>query len=631
MANEGGGGEADVRIRLVVDDKASDAAGNLRNELKQAHEELHHGHDESKGMLGAMVQANVITGAISKGTELVAEGMHQAYEMAERFADAAAEVADETNQQVRQMSGLLMFMDQGQHSLEALRGYAQDTREELEKLGIQAGVATKTMVEMYDRTIERGNRSSNEAKELVEQMALVGKIVPQGMEGLAQGMSMFELGMIRARNPIVQLIAATHVLKGNAHDAAEQLQKMTPEKQMLLAEEAIKKQADLLKKSGGVGPMTLGEVKTGLANVREMFLDAVGQPLLDRLVPQLAALKSYLVAHTEAIVELGNEVGTALGKGVDVIAEAAEGIYHGVEKNWGELSHQFHELFGEWRDAWNEAMGTSQSIEQIFESITKNFVDGFATAARYAKAMAEVFMDVKDFFSGRQVGSTQADVQKAAVTQRADIVGPGSTKELDDAIAKYTTLAKDAATSAIQNAVDPEAAAAELQKTEDAIAAFTQGLREHHEQAEREAEELREKVESQDTGYVGRYIDQAIAVHNDQAQKWAFSIIADSDSMTKALMSGAIQVEGGFEALKKVIDAESPELAKKIAEMVKKSTGVDNIRGHGPSVNFYGANFHIQQNFRDQDPDRVMQVFRRDLQAAVVNRRQARNAVPFGL
>jgi hypothetical protein len=59
--------------------------------------------------------------------------------------------------------------------------------------------------------------------------------------------------------------------------------------------------------------------------------------------------------------------------------------------------------------------------------------------------------------------------------------------------------------------------------------------------------------------------------------------------------------------------------------------GADGAHPGAPNYDFRGSNFHIKQDFRDQDPDRVMIEFRKDLQKHAVARIQSRNATPFGL
>ena len=63
------------------------------------------------------------------------------------------------------------------------------------------------------------------------------------------------------------------------------------------------------------------------------------------------------------------------------------------------------------------------------------------------------------------------------------------------------------------------------------------------------------------------------------------------------------------------------------SNVVKKQMGIKPQAG----VNIGVANFHIKQDFRDQDPDRIALVFKKDIGQAAVSRTASRVATPFGL
>jgi hypothetical protein len=54
-----------------------------------------------------------------------------------------------------------------------------------------------------------------------------------------------------------------------------------------------------------------------------------------------------------------------------------------------------------------------------------------------------------------------------------------------------------------------------------------------------------------------------------------------------------------------------------------------NGKPPAPVNDFRGSKFEIQQDFRDQDPDRVAAIFQKDIERAVVNRSMSTRA--FGL
>jgi len=518
------------------------------------------------------------------------------------------------------MGGLMSFMDGGAHSMESLRGYARDVREELEKSGTASGVSTAKMVEMYDAVIERGGRSTEGAKELVEQMALVGKVVHRGMEGLAEGFNMMELGIVRARNPLVQLIASTHLLKGNAHDIAREMQRMTPDKQIELAQRAIAMQAASLKGGAGLGAPTLGELKSSFGNIREGFLEAVGQPLLDRVVPNLAKLRDYLSSHSEEIAQYGEMIGERVGAVVERVEDLIGEVYSGVVRDWSLIKEEFDGIEQEWRDMWRVALGDSGDIKVDFKNMGLELARAIHEAMKYVTATVETIRNVADFFSadnpiegaqhwGEGVAKSRAG---AADADMKDLSHVGGDKEFEASLDKYVAWAKQAGASA--NDID----------------AYVSAQRDYHDAEMRDLAQFKDRVESADVDGLASQIDKARDVQDDAWLGSALNYIGESDAMTKALMDGSIHVKGGFDALKDVIERSAPELAERIKKMQREAFGPKGIAGHGPTMNFYGG-VHIKQDFRDQDPERIMTMFRSDLAQQAINRRQARTGLFGGL
>jgi hypothetical protein len=647
----GGGGGAEVRIKLVADDAATETTNKLKESLKGSSDELEKGHGHAENLGHELFKAELYVELFKKGAELVAEGIHQAWEMAEKLADASMEAADEANQQVRASSGLMMLMDRGAHSMGQIRDYAKDVREELEAAGTKAGVSTGQMEEMFDRVIERGGRSTKSAEELTEQMAMVGKVVPGGMGSLAEGFNMMELGVIRARNPLIQLISATGELHGNAKQVAQQMMKMTPTEQMEIATKAIEKQAELMKAGGAGGAATfvptLPELKASFGNIREGFLEAVGQPMLDKIVPSLVSLRDYLMEHSEQIRAYGEEIGNAVGNVVSKVEGLLGEVYSGAVEDWDAIAANMSATGQTMLDTWSIVVGDGQSIHHSLKEAAKDVSEAFKTGAEYFKATVETFQDIGEQLSAIGAGIKGAgewmlgDIDQGVTDMKRLVETPwgGGTAKANAAVAQEgaRTASMGVGTGAdktFEAALDKYRAwSAEAGVAASVTDDFTMKLREFHEAEQENAQRVKSEVESGDVTGIGSYINSAVANHNEASEKWVFNLIAHSDAMAKALLDGSIQVDGGFEALQAVIAEQSPELAKKLKEVGGAIDPTKGIAGqHGPTINFNGGQqFNIKQDFRDQDPDRVMEVFRRDLQRAATSRRGSRMGTAFGL
>src|SRR5271154_1902508 len=164
MAGEGGS-NADVKIKLVVDDgETGETIDRMRNSLKGTHEDFDKGKEKAEGIGKELLKAEIYVESLKEGAELLAEGFHQAWELGEKLADSSVEAADEMNKQVRLMSGLTSYLDAGAHSMSDLRDYTGEVREQLSHAGTAAGVSTAQMTDMFDSIIERGTESTKQAE-----------------------------------------------------------------------------------------------------------------------------------------------------------------------------------------------------------------------------------------------------------------------------------------------------------------------------------------------------------------------------------------------------------------------------------------------------------------------------------
>ena len=71
------------------------------------------------------------------------------------------------------------------------------------------------------------------------------------------------------------------------------------------------------------------------------------------------------------------------------------------------------------------------------------------------------------------------------------------------------------------------------------------------------------------------------------------------------------------------------ELAAKLRDMGNTVARQGGIKPQGPVQNFFGG-VHIKQDFKDQDPDRVILTFKKGLAGAASNRTTSRFSSPFG-
>src|SRR6266850_1490617 len=606
MADEATG---EVRIKLVVDDLSKSIVEGVKQGFAEMNAEAEKTKKAagSEGIAGEVFKGNLAFGLASKSASLLAEGVHQAWEFTEKLADAAMEAADQQAMQERGMAGLLLLMDGGAHSMEQLKAYTGDVIDEFENLAIKSGTAASSMVDAYDQLISRGTMSSEKAKDLTEQMATVGKIVPGGIGALSSGMAMMEAGMVRARNPIVQLIAATHTLQGNAKAVAAQLQHMTPEKQIEMGERAIAKQAEALKKAGAIGAPSLGELKVSFDELKDKFLEGMGKPILAALVPHLVAVRDFLAEHVEAIEEFGAKVGYEVGHAVDFLSDIVSGVYDAFHENWDEVASTFDELTESFRGMWDFGKANAGTIAHTFKDITVDFIHAMKWVADTMDKVRDGIVSVLKMVPG--IGDKIREAHAGNEEARARTAARGVTAEGDAQFNAQVETYRKAATEAgtLQEEINRNIAS----------------MRDWHNEFLAQSDAVAHAVASKDSAGVAEYFQKAIDTNNQGSLDYAFSLLNDNEALRDAFVTGKVSIHGGFQELIHVLGEKAPELAAKMREaanIVKKEGG---IKAPGHQVNFYGAAFHITQDLRGEDPDRVILTFRKDISRAATARIQA--------
>lgn len=645
MSEDGhGGGEGEVRIKLVADDQAAATVAKLKEGMKEVsheaektskhfaligkifgediamkvtafREKLSLSHEHAEKLEGAVETIGTGLEVAAGAAALVAVALGAAFYMAEKLGEAAIEAASEGMKQEKAMAGILSMQDRQEHSMRQIMEYSGRIREDLEEAGIKAGVSTAQMTEMFDTIVERGNLSSEKAKELTEQMALVGRITHGGMGALAQGFAMMEMGVVRARNPLVQLIAATGTLKGNAHAVAAALMKMTPEKQMEMAEKAIEKQAELMKKGGASGPPSLASLKTSFEGIREMALDAMGRPMLDALLPPLNSAKKYLIDHKEEIINFATEVGTHFAHFIEVASMVGSQIWSAVTENWASFKQVFDDAFGGAKSTFEYIYDNKEAFAKTFHDVATDLARVFDKIHAAMKAMSAVALAIDKAtgaLGGRAVGAQQKGIEDKlrGMAQKPEEFSKKDQDEISEMRQHY-----------VDNALAMGANAREAGENFDKIYSF------HADVLQRTAAIATAAAQGDITPIINAY-NEARKHHNMAMQQYAAEVIAGSEDLRKNLLfSGEQLVDGGFKPLIDLVKEKNPDFAK---DLKAGKEHIDNVKG-GPVVNFNNNTFHIQQDFRDQDPDRVAMVFRKDLVHTAAARLSARTASPFGL
>jgi hypothetical protein len=636
-------GNVDIKARLVLDDAASKSVELVRGGF----ERLDHSVEHVQHTVGAFVKtaASMALGfQFDHGIESLKEWGHEAME--------AAKAAGE---QTKEIAGMLAAQDQSGKSFDELRKDAKEYREKLEEMGIQAGVSSAATVDAFTDIAARSSKPTEEVVKMTEQMMYAGKVVPGGLGAITDGYRMMEMGMIRAKNPLVMLIAQSHLMKGTAKEVASQLQKMAPEQAMKLADAAIGKMAE----RGKAMPLKGGAMIQSIKDMAEQSMVGAGEALLKALSKPYALVREIFMENRGDLSNLYKAAGEGLGEAISWgVGQAKEGIDY-VKTHSDEIKKDI-------KEGWDYA-------KKVFEFLLahrKELMVGFAIskaaplAASAAGALPGMASGAFNLASGA-IGALPNAIMGFVDASKS---GVSATQQLSMGLGKLRTTMNSAVSANVAMAAAMAATylaydqfnklLAENRmlvqslgsaigsmlgtmkyKTMDTLeneAAARESLERQNRKMEEQTNDHRIRLLAQQSaalyeldpsggqgtqGLVNAFNDAANA-SDEGAEKYAASLILNSGLTVDYLKKAGFGLAGGLEEFMRIVGegADPSKLKRFLGEYDPKKMKVDQ------HVDFRGSKFEIHQDFRNEDPDRIALVFRRDILRAAEHRRVSRTS-----
>jgi hypothetical protein len=118
----------------------------------------------------------------------------------------------------------------------------------------------------------------------------------------------------------------------------------------------------------------------------------------------------------------------------------------------------------------------------------------------------------------------------------------------------------------------------------------------------------------------------AVASGNDALVRNAMLVLGKNEWLSATLMNSADKLAGGYDALSAAAEKFGlPMFGKGTRDIAGAMPKIAHVAMNG------GQTFHIKQDFKDKDPDRIALIFRRDIAKAALNRTASRFGSPFGI
>lgn len=613
-------GSAEIGVKIVIDSNAKQAFDNVKHGLKGVEDAAGHtkhkidmslgGNAKQLGMMVAGAFSLSATAALAAGGAIVGLGVKSA----EAFMESA--------KQIKAIANTFTLLDSAATPLDKIKRFAAATKDELEELGIQAGIADDELVTAFNDVLERGGKTVEQAHELTGSMAYASRATAGGITELSAAFEAIQMGVIRAKNPIVGMIAATHELKGNAKQVAQQMMKMTIAEQMEVAERAIGKMADKMKNA----PMTLGQTMASMKVAWENIFETAGEPMIKALTPVVGHVRDLFLKVQPSVVGLAETFGENFAKVADVVLPVIDNVFKAANDNAQSIKETFMEVMEPMKDVF-------EYIYENREAFAKTFVDVMTLVvgamAQIIKAMAAVYKGIAAAanFLGRTVSSDynkfagEEDLKSQSKDIRKTVMASG-----------YRNASQVDRTQAQQKYVESYTQTYGADKAAEGLKDFDkawQKAQDDHNAVMAIARDNETAARMADTQSFVKAWTAASKAQDAGAMNYVASFLQHNEALVKALAEDGPKMLGnGYAALLEALKNEGN--ADALAKIKKGGTPSLGLPPKGNIIQNFNGPISVKQDFRDQDPDQIMVMMKRDFAKQGMNRLQSRLGGIYG-
>lgn len=655
-------GDIDIRTKLTLDDRASAALSQIKAGFKgtaAAAGEAQAGSSAFKGMLGTMAAMNVVP------------MVNSVYSFGKSFMDAAMH-ARSTYTSV----AALMMVSQGSKWSESIAN-AEKYGAEMQTIAINSGVAADSVKGAFRHLLSLSGATKEgveAARVQIGQMSTVAGVMGMDVEAVATEFGFMEEGVLRTKGQLFQLLQTTGIFGENTKKAASYWATLTEsDRHRLLGEGLGKMNAELSKV-----PMSMGRTITSAKETYASLKEAIGTPIMQALVPEIKNMVGSVKVYRHEIEAFAKSMAVDVGKWAKEASVAIRDAFKWVSGHQEEIKNAIVE-------GWKYAKGVAEFIVAHKTEIAilygaKMAAPMVSSGASMAKGVMGVAasgvpaLGMAGAGAGAVAGAAALGAFALAIAgvglaawQAKELIDSGGTTSEEHKNAKavaemFANMRNDQTRMMRQWTAEEVAAyderraamvrwaeqsglnARAMGEVADATWQAHRAARAQVEQFDRMSEvfanlkkagadltqvDMGPAVEKLSAGFGG-----AVNTHNEAVAVYIANVLVKNKELQAAFLNSTAMTGDAMDALAAMIRGKSTELDA-LADSLSASTSRDKAAGGAskpaaPKVSIGSATFKIEQNFRDQDPDRVAIVFERDITRAVENRLQAVSASPFG-
>lgn len=643
----------EVRAKLTLDDQASKTLDKIKegmNDTARAGESAQLSMGFVKQTLSTMAAMNFVPAV--KGVVDFAKG----------FVEASAGAQDF----VQGISGF-MAMANAHLSWEQAYSASEKLKDSLSEIGIAAGQgiddvrgAFSTLTMFYGAT-EKG---LERAKVQTQSLTTIANVLGMNAADLARQFGLMARGQLpEMASAMRQLLTPTGIFNSDIRKATTEWQMLTDEQRL----DALATGLDQVASRLGKATPTFHDLNTVIGNIWKVAQEKIGEPVMKALIPELKSVSPLLEQAGEDVADYARVMSKDVGKWIkDGMQSFKDGLQY-LRTHHEEIKAALVEGSRNLRNVVEFMLAHKAEIALMFGARAampvleqgKKVYDmgaggsaiagmpmggmagGIAAVAAFTAAIAAAGLAVDQFrkyLNETQGGRSMAEQDQLARKQRIDeMIAKPDVHQWSEAEHEGFTHLREQYVAAAEAAGENARAAGEyVDKAWEAHRAVRAQVQDQERMSEVlatlqatggvEGIDLGPMVEKFTTGF-----ESARAAGNTAVAQYIADLLAKSSALHGAFLNSANLTGEGFSALAEMIGNKSAEFAEKLKALGLKETQATGGNAPKAVINMNGGQtFHVKQDFRDQDPDRVAVLFQRGITRSIESRLQARTTNPFG-
>lgn len=641
----------EVKTKLTLDDHASANLSHLKEGFKELHEQTEKAQDGFNEMKLVMA-------------EVAGEYLREGIEKAKEFGESFIEAADHGEREMTRLGGLIAGT-QGEawnEAAESAEGYMEkvadvaiDMKVPLDD--VKAGF--NRLVEIQGATPEGLERSNHQIRE----MSTLARVLNTNIEAVSGQFAFMEEGTVKVKSQMFQLLQPTGIFNHEGMKATEYWSKLTNESRA----ELLAKGLDQVSSRLAAAKPTFHDTVVELQNFEQLAKERFGEGLTRALGPAIGRLNQFIERNTGTIDHLAEEMAVDVQHWVDEAVKDIQIAFQYLKDHGQEVKDDIKEAWHFAREVFDYILrhkevlaikyvagtGVGQSVVGAAKAVGSTVFNagssgtgalglagvagGTAALGAFALALVGVTAALYEWESLMQMtagGKSDARQNYEAIQKQfQEMIRAPNAQEWGGAEIAHFNHMREQLTRLAEDIGESSRAAGELA---DAAYSAHRAERDIVQPVEAAAAALKAIADAGQGGDTQTPVEaitdafvKAWSTNDEGSQQYIANLLAQSQQLQQAFFASADMTGGGFDHLADLLQDKASEFANKLRTLAGESGGLKHeIK---PQMNFSGGQtFKINQDFRDQDPDRIAVLFRSDILKSATNRVQSGYSSPFG-